>query len=53
MSPETKLTAQETKEAVLWVAKEMLRTNLVEGTAGNLGARLPDVVGRLHGDDAR
>jgi L-fuculose-phosphate aldolase len=37
-----KLTAQETKEAVLWVAKEMLRTNLVEGTAGNLGARLPD-----------
>ena len=42
MSPETKLTAQETKEAVLWVAKEMLRTNLVEGTAGNLGARLPD-----------
>jgi L-fuculose-phosphate aldolase len=42
VSPETKLTAQETKEAVLWVAKEMLRTNLVEGTAGNLGARLPD-----------
>ena len=42
MSPETKPTAQETKEAVLWVAKEMLRTNLVEGTAGNLGARLPD-----------
>jgi L-fuculose-phosphate aldolase len=41
MSP-TKLTAQETKEAVLWAAKEMLRTNLVEGTAGNLGARLPD-----------
>jgi len=39
---ETKLTAQETKEAVLWVAKEMLHTNLVEGTAGNLGARLPD-----------
>jgi L-fuculose-phosphate aldolase len=39
---ETKLTAQETKEAVLWVAKEMLYTNLVEGTAGNLGARLPD-----------
>ncbi|MGQ0803328.1 MAG: class II aldolase/adducin family protein [Actinomycetota bacterium] len=27
---------------VLWTAKEMLRTNLVEGTAGNLGARLPD-----------
>jgi L-fuculose-phosphate aldolase len=37
-----KLTAQETKEMVLWVAKEMLRTGLVEGTAGNLGARLPD-----------
>jgi len=37
-----KLTAQETKEMVLWTAKEMLRTNLVEGTAGNLGARLPD-----------
>jgi L-fuculose-phosphate aldolase len=36
------LTAQETKEQLLWVAKEMLRTNLVEGTAGNLGARLPD-----------
>jgi L-fuculose-phosphate aldolase len=36
------LTAQETKEMVLWTAKEMLRTNLVEGTAGNLGARLPD-----------
>jgi L-fuculose-phosphate aldolase len=42
VSPESKLTAQETKEAVLWVAKEMLRSNLVEGTAGNLGARLPD-----------
>jgi L-fuculose-phosphate aldolase len=39
---ETKLTAQETKEQVLWAAKEMLRSNLVEGTAGNLGARLPD-----------
>jgi len=36
------LSAQETKEMVLWVAKEMLRTSLVEGTAGNLGARLPD-----------
>jgi L-fuculose-phosphate aldolase len=35
-------TAQEVKEQVLWAAKEMLRTNLVEGTAGNLGARLPD-----------
>jgi L-fuculose-phosphate aldolase len=39
---EVKMTAQEVKEQVLWVAKEMLRTNLVEGTAGNLGARLPD-----------
>ncbi|HEX6312750.1 MAG TPA: class II aldolase/adducin family protein [Acidimicrobiia bacterium] len=27
---------------LLWTAKEMLRTGLVEGTAGNLGARLPD-----------
>lgn len=41
MSP-TKLTAQETKERLLWTAKEMLRINLVAGTAGNLGARLPD-----------
>jgi L-fuculose-phosphate aldolase len=38
----TKLTAQETKEMLLWTAQEMLRTGLVEGTAGNLGARLPD-----------
>ena len=38
----TKLTAQETKEQVLWAAQEMLRSGLVEGTAGNLGARLPD-----------
>jgi L-fuculose-phosphate aldolase len=38
----TKLTAQETKEMLLWVAKHMLDTGLVEGTAGNLGARLPD-----------
>jgi L-fuculose-phosphate aldolase len=38
----TTLTVDETKAQVLWVAKEMLRTNLVEGTAGNLGARLPD-----------
>lgn len=42
MSPTPKLTAQETKEQVLWAAKEMLRSGLVEGTAGNLGARLPD-----------
>jgi L-fuculose-phosphate aldolase len=38
----TTLTAQETKEQVLWAAQEMLRSGLVEGTAGNLGARLPD-----------
>jgi L-fuculose-phosphate aldolase len=36
------LSAAETKEQVLWVAQEMLRSGLVEGTAGNLGARLPD-----------
>jgi len=36
------LTAQEIKEQVLWVAQEMLRSGVVEGTAGNLGARLPD-----------
>jgi L-fuculose-phosphate aldolase len=36
------LSAQETREQVLWVAQEMLRSGLVEGTAGNLGARLPD-----------
>ncbi len=41
MSSKT-LTAAETKEQLLWVAKEMLRSNLVQGTAGNLGARLPD-----------
>lgn len=33
---------REIKEAVLRTAKEMLRTGLVEGTAGNLSARLPD-----------
>ena len=38
----TKLTAQETREQVLWVAKEMSSSGLVQGTAGNLGARLPD-----------
>ncbi len=37
-----KLSDRETREQLLWVAKEMLRTNLVQGTAGNLGARLPD-----------
>jgi L-fuculose-phosphate aldolase len=41
-SKPSKLTAQETKEMLLWAAQEMLRTNLVQGTAGNLSARLPD-----------
>jgi L-fuculose-phosphate aldolase len=36
------LSAQATKEQLLWVAQEMLRSNLVEGTAGNVAARLPD-----------
>ena len=36
------LTMQETKEQLLWVAKEMLISNLVQGTAGNCAARLPD-----------
>jgi L-fuculose-phosphate aldolase len=36
------MSADEVKEQLLWAAQEMLRTNLVEGTAGNLGARLPD-----------
>ena len=36
------LTAQETKEQLLWDAQEMLRSNLVQGTAGNCAARLPD-----------
>lgn len=34
--------ASEIKESVLRSAKEMLRTGLVEGTSGNLSARLPD-----------
>ena len=42
VSPSEPLTAQETKEQLLWVAQEMLRTNLVQGTAGNCAARLPD-----------
>jgi L-fuculose-phosphate aldolase len=37
-----KLTAQETKEMLLATAKEMIEKDLVEGTAGNLSARLPD-----------
>ena len=36
------LTDQETREAVLATAKELLRVGLVEGTSGNLSARLPD-----------
>ena len=32
----------EVREAVLWAAQEMLRSGLVEGTAGNVAARLPD-----------
>jgi L-fuculose-phosphate aldolase len=35
-------TATEIKEQLLWTAQEMLRSNLVEGTAGNCAARLPD-----------
>src|SRR6188474_2383999 len=42
MSTKEPLTAQETKEQLLWVAQEMLRSGLVEGTAGNVAARLPD-----------
>jgi L-fuculose-phosphate aldolase len=38
----TKLTAQETKEMLLATAKEMIAKGLVEGTSGNLSARLPD-----------
>jgi len=41
VSPTTP-TAQETKELLLATAKEMLHKGLVEGTAGNLAARLPD-----------
>lgn len=37
-----KLTADETKELLLATAKELVARNLVEGTAGNLSARLPD-----------
>lgn len=42
MSSKEPLSAQETKEQLLWVSQEMLRTNLVQGTAGNCAARLPD-----------
>ena len=37
-----KLTAQETKDMLLATAKEMIAIGLVEGTSGNLSARLPD-----------
>jgi L-fuculose-phosphate aldolase len=36
------MTKKEIKEAVLSVAKEMIACGLVEGTAGNVSARLPD-----------
>jgi L-fuculose-phosphate aldolase len=42
VSASVTMTAQETKEALLATAKEMLHKGLVEGTAGNLAARLPD-----------
>lgn len=42
MAEKKALTAQETKEQLLWVAQEMLTSNLVQGTAGNCAARLPD-----------
>jgi len=42
VSASDKLTAAETKEMLLATAKEMLHKRLVEGTAGNLAARLPD-----------
>lgn len=42
MSTQEPLGAQETKEELLWVSQEMLRSGLVEGTAGNVAARLPD-----------
>jgi L-fuculose-phosphate aldolase len=38
----TPLDAQQTKEMLLATAKEMLHKGLVEGTSGNLSARLPD-----------
>ena len=38
----TTVSDTEVREAVLWAAQEMLRSGLVEGTAGNLAARLPD-----------
>ncbi len=38
----TKLSHDETLEMLLQTAKDMIRKDLVEGTAGNLSARLPD-----------
>jgi len=38
----TKLSHDETLAMLLHTAKEMIRKDLVEGTAGNLSARLPD-----------
>ena len=34
--------ADDVKDQLLWAAEEMLRSGLVEGTAGNLAARMPD-----------
>ena len=42
MSERGDMTAAETKDMLLATAKEMLHKGLVEGTAGNLAARLPD-----------
>ena len=36
------LSIQEVKEQLLWAAQQMSSSGLVEGTAGNLAARLPD-----------
>src|SRR3954451_22128742 len=41
MSDEPK-TAAQVKDELLWAAQEMLTSGLVQGTAGNLAARLPD-----------
>ena len=41
MSETAQPTDLEVKEQLLWVAQEMLRSGLVEGTAGNCAARLP------------
>jgi L-fuculose-phosphate aldolase len=42
MSTKQPLTDAEARDQLLWTAQEMLRSGLVEGTAGNLAARLPD-----------